>query len=1298
MPSTIKISSGKSEIAFGGLQIQPVPISTGQSNGAALAYVKSPDGPAVSQLNSAAELIGAVSTGAIVPPAIGTISSGAAVGTAADAKLQLRLGFSRSAGRQLRPVEQLTGISQDRPEIVMVTKFQPAYSDSSTQAESAEALSARANSVGKFISGQHAARGIRRAVAGKLFSTALSRSRRFKLNFKNSQSALSAELQAVAAASAFMLNVVRTATLLRSELDLRDDSHAVDPTQVAANNAAAVNVPAKSTGKTSRKRFATSVITFPRYNVIDVMASFGYDPGAARTTFASTKLWLQLVSDLRSVLRYHSLDLIDASKTARKGDRSPTALVRIDSNYFGLRSTVKQLPTLNDIKVTSKGDLLSFANTVGAAYTNLYVGPHIKNEEMRLALIMNLISKELRYSRGLAHELVIKTLRDSYGYTVSRTNGNDDLFDAVLGVPGASITHVSPDNVRALVGLAQHRVSSDQVVLTFESDYIDTVEGTFSPGSAYYVDGTLDLEAGKFNPTRLKELKHRFSSVFSDFSRIETGLDLDATGQSFDSTYTQTGKIAALIADPRKLFSHVAAKFVDAKTGKAQADVSSDPLSVVYSLARTDSKLKALLFMLTLARLGRAAPEGPSIWDVIGQALAGVSTLGESLFPHDVKSAGHTAANTLADAVQKLIVKKVTKSGTLVGQTPPGSKDLKISVVALEDALIKGTKLTNAIDSTFVSILDAFVTDGKAITNARTRFSGHTDTMIAMAIFDAVCAVISRYADMKLVGLSVLSSGSSAGQPCIVARHTPTIHAASFAEIAGRLDREHALVKQAVSVLSATTQNIATSAGKFVDFLGSPESTKQLEKIVAVVGTGPELQTLFTEQQIMLVSSAVDEMLELAQRSNEDLDASGTTDADEEIRFLDEEDASPGARAILTAALATSELTATKGANKRIVAVGVPNGLAGRLRRKIDLTTNATAAFNVRQSDIVRIMVNMVNIQMPDIVFFPRAYYFELSRFTVKNTALYGSVTPGCTFDDVVVAVPTRDYGSTLGTRIVSADPSDFPAARGNGKKISAPSAFGDPEHAFLPSALRAEILRNHVTSHILESYVRVLTGTSFSEHHFNLADPEPLLSSDVLTNAINGRVAYVSDSFTTRVIKPRSSRAGLFSHLRTPRANGLTASQLSLSHPTSTDVDGPLRLNVQGMEPDAQEIISSDARTISNLSRQLTTAADPLAVSRKLLLPKQFDRIFLLLVDPDDFEIDEAATAMTSQGQQALVALKANGDVAAVPLSGAELLARAKSSSTERLKLRPRDHGNSDMAFEKYIVTIEPAFEGALQ
>jgi hypothetical protein len=86
-----------------------------------------------------------------------------------------------------------------------------------------------------------------------------------------------------------------------------------------------------------------------------------------------------------------------------------------------------------------------------------------------------------------------------------------------------------------------------------------------------------------------------------------------------------------------------------------------------------------------------------------------------------------------------------------------------------------------------------------------------------------------------------------------------------------------------------------------------------------------------------------------------------------------------------------------------------------------------------------------------------------------------------------------------------------------------------------------------------------------------------------------------------------------------------------------------------------------------------LSTYSDGLAVSRKMLTPKLFDRVLHVIVDPDDFVVDQDKTLRTPQGRELLN-----------QLIGVNELIRVGD------EVRSRDKGAGDSSFDKYFVTIE--------
>ena len=86
------------------------------------------------------------------------------------------------------------------------------------------------------------------------------------------------------------------------------------------------------------------------------------------------------------------------------------------------------------------------------------------------------------------------------------------------------------------------------------------------------------------------------------------------------------------------------------------------------------------------------------------------------------------------------------------------------------------------------------------------------------------------------------------------------------------------------------------------------------------------------------------------------------------------------------------------------------------------------------------------------------------------------------------------------------------------------------------------------------------------------------------------------------------------------------------------------------------------------------------------MLQPKQFDRVFNVVIDPDDFEIDVVETKKVALGAQALDSLVQQGELIAIDSSTPE----KQGFETTAMKYSSRQKTANDVTFEKYIVSVE--------
>jgi hypothetical protein len=311
--------------------------------------------------------------------------------------------------------------------------------------------------------------------------------------------------------------------------------------------------------------------------------------------------------------------------------------------------------------------------------------------------------------------------------------------------------------------------------------------------------------------------------------------------------------------------------------------------------------------------------------------------------------------------------------------------------------------------------------------------------------------------------------------------------------------------------------------------------------------------------------------------------------------------------------------------------------------------------------------------------------------------------------------------------------------------------AMTDASYSFLTANQKAEILQNHVTSQLFEAYIKLMTGMNVAEYVFDMVPtPAPVEQSFIktLTEHQIANVANVvsSKSGATTTIQPTSGGV-LFSTTAptsTAPVQGSTAptaiAQPQLSNPAGIGgavsrssqyraiqaksvpiktlaqqaVVGNTDNNLNAISPRNIPVVLETLRSISAFSDTLTSVSDPTSVTQKLLTPKQFDRIFNVVIDPTAFEVDVNTTTSTPYGTQALNLMIKDGELVSAtendsaiaqssqvgvtvvtpgsrPVSTGQLAANVNAYT-----YRPRSKGAGDLITDKYFITIETLDENA--
>lgn len=1212
--------------------------------------------------------------------------------------------------KKFEPYEHLTGISQERPEVIMLTNFLPLYEpQSSSDHEGKYRYSQRPNNnpltpAGEFFDIQSDIRTLRTHNTKQMLTTLKIQYHTIRQTISDRNDSFKRSMEELNQLSYYLWTVMSTLEKLKKQLDIRDSLHTVDPHEILRRQITNFS-PTRSMG--ILKHLTTSVNTFfkPSYDISYVLSLFGYTDENVKNTYSSTKIWLQMLLELKYVLRSHSLNLLNVDQHQQRKDTSPINITKSTIRRFEYTSFLPTLPNLDEVKATLPKTIPDVLSAIMTSYGKIYESVNFKNEEQRLAGLINMISREYRYSRGLADNDVTRTLNSYYGYSTETLN-NLSVFDSIIGQFGNNISDIDTIQSNTLVSLAQRQPAENVAVLPFESRYIEGDTGVLTPGSSYYVDPVLLTKGKEYDVSRLKQFQDSLTQAHKQFSVVVNGMNL-LSSEYVDQYNNKAGEFETALNNPRALFEEIRKNLMSSDNVCLLPTIWSDPLTPVLAEASINTKLKSLLMMYFVTKISRAYTQN-------------ISFFSASLSQDNTPTTDELVEQIIAELLKK---QHASTTATLAAKTSkftsgPKSQPVTanthsfINIDSIKNTLKHGGKLITVIEHILGKILAAFKADGKALNGSSTRYGGHLDTVIMMTIFDVIIGILKNYGNRRIAGQHV---DRSLTQLVINDRYIK--HSQAILDIDEKLAREVTLAQHAIFIVLNTLDKLSNSIGNVINYLNGPNSISELQKVSSLFDNTDLIQMLFSEQQIRLFAAAIADITSAFQNHTSsgitpgDVDGDGDFDSDDEIQVLDDADINSRMKASIRDIFSLPEYTQKGAASRKILTVGIPLGFSRHLQQKVDIKKLKKASFDTRQNDVINIAVHKVDLQNPDIVYKPQRFMFELSRFPVRNESFFKE-TSGNKFIDFINRFPTRDSSQVFnesGTQVQY-----FRSNEGLNQAM-----IGD-DYSFISSEQKQKLYTNHVMSHLLETYLKVMTGMSTADYHFDMVEPPPHVESDfvdlILNHQINRTVSIQRFSTLSNAELPHG---GLFfagtnakskgsakssdtsGGSRRALANSTGNSGISTTNALSNfSSHNPVTVSGEQTSLDSTDgALSKLTRhhvgpavhmmgVINEFSRMTTPLSNPLAISKRLIHPKQFDRVFNVLIDPFQFEIDIEKTNLSPHGKQALELLIKKGDIE--PTKSPTTLNMSKINTTQTHIPRRHNLAEGDMLFEKYIVSIE--------
>lgn len=1193
--------------------------------------------------------------------------------------------------RRLDPYEQLTGISHVRPEIVMVTDFEPLYDLSTRNNHSSHSLikadiDRTLTAAGEYVDMQFQMRSMQHETIKSMITSLVS-------NFKTVSDAVLTrrqdcvnELNQLRDVTDFLLRVVRDIETLKKVLDLHDERHVIDVTNVIrthtlnytrVNTRSSVNV---------LNDYASRYIP-SKFSFIDALVSIGYDRNAVSNIFSSSKMWCQLLLEMRSMLLGHSRSLLDETNSSQRNDRNAIVLT-VPHKTFRLPSVSTRLDDIGTTKV--KDVELAIAKlSVDWKKFDQPTSRFVSNET-RVSTLLNALCKEYRYSTSLSDGNFAKFVSDEFAYDVN-VGSNDALFDKIIGDISTNVTSINASaSSTSLDAVGRHSPADNVSVLTFETKYVENDAGITTPGSAYYVDSLLDVVSGKFNLKNITQLQRLIEQEHRRFNYVVDGMNLLGVNVVSDTESLST-KYSSTLSNAAEFVNEIFDLIVN-KSGQTLQRTYDDPLCPVYSFAASDEKLRSALFMYTIVKLLKQNST--------------ISTLFSIIIPNGTDNAPllEKIIDVMIDRLENAVQTTTSGAQSIVNSAFNYNKSTTvISIETLRSAFRTGTRFSTSVEALVQKVLATFLHDNVAIVDDVSRHSGVNSCALMMALFDSILSTVVMTSNQTITSINVGQIGVLTGTKTFNVSKGSTNHIDKVNNVISRLQSESARVQMIVYAVLGTLRSVSDSLLSMINFVSSRFAETTMDYVSSVVDDNDMLRMLLNEQQILLLASTLHDMTTLAS-------------GDDPFVVLDNNVTSSKMKNVIFGSFNSAQYASSKGNNKRIFTVGVPVGLSQRLQQKID-ARRPRASLASKEKDIISIAVYKVDVRHPDIIFRPQRFLFELSRFPVRDDSAIMNVDRDSTFETIVKSVPTRDMLQTQNSNDVT-----YRSIDGSVLPDGVKRAFDGKTYDFLTDAQKDELTTNHVMSYVAESYIKLLTSIDVGEHHFHAVEQLHPVDDQLVKLVNEHQIVHVTSTLSAEGKKQSNSPGVLFTSIvggSKPKNEGGSSLDV-LSDPKSV-VDagsGGSALDVVGkavgnVKQSALNVLTNPASVLNNASnksldavvasqaainsvgRLVSTMAHPSNLSRLLLTPKQFDRVFNVIIDPDEFDVDDVETLKTQSGKQMLEQLLKNGDIVTVEKQeGASTIfkhsMRTVVPRSGQFKMTGKDKQSGDITFDKYFVAIE--------
>lgn len=1181
---------------------------------------------------------------------------------------------------------QLKGFSENRPEILCVTDFEPAY---------------RASASTRQLGNNRSLLPV-----GEKLKVMLALARLRNYNIKQLMETLREDKDA-----AKIIDDIEREYDTKIENAI-DDIRALTSLAVRLEKARdALNV-RKSQAKISQKMASRLSFTSAPMGYVDILEELGFNR-VNIADFSNTKILMQIINDYNAMLTNYSPGLLGIENDIRKFDDDPFDIIE---NLFDPKQEPQVLDNLRQQAAAGE----SYSEIMDSFFNNMTSEQVFISADNRVKFLANFIAKELVVSAGLGRSSTKAALQNTFA---APNEGN--VFDNILGTPGGDVLEAPHAGKNAITGFMNVLGADNTLVLPFESPLTEDDDESFVTGTEFFIDSIVQGQA-RLDPTPLANFVGKMGTATSQARNIIERRLLSFRGNS--RSKRPTG--ASIFGSALEVFNDMYSS-----TRNESSDIADKRFTLLslMKLAVDNPRLKWYLYQYTLAiginRGYNTRKNSGGKGDLIYRQIVRSDIQYVEDFPVFNESFAGTGENDIyklkhnlvpIEAIDFLIMKITVEVTNIVGTSSfsiqkAGGDTKNVSFAVINDALRETTgerSIFQAINSLAGDLINGArrgysgsVNDGYFVdtTTFRTRFNFVSPAVLIGLVFEMFMSVSSMTgADItsttikSTVGTSTLSiqgsihdraafsnavtqilSGGS-GDKNAVSPVTSNTLLQGTAKLARQTNRKVQKFDAIMADLIDEDNFLATVTSfifSYMDYIKS--QTQPLVSMMRQSNNKKSASAVSVLQRLQSVQKRVDSddifatlnpaQIALSIRQAVEIQRSMRFSSGRNVSaFSDPEFLDPGAEEMLFALLREPRFKEGRATNLKILTVGLPTGFKSSLR-SVEIEDESTPGPE-READVININVYRRDLEFEDIVFKPMSFTFELSRFTQvsprtrvpRGKRLLGvsnSIASAGKVKTFNIQVDEDFRWSTYGT-----------AGGLNGRSETILNVAQAPGYDWMDEVDKKRMFQNHIINYFLNLYLKLLTDIDFSESTFLVNNTVAQVKADK-----RDRERFVN--LMLKRVKQVAGRTVSLSDLRNadPMMNKLL-DKLENNDDT-TGVTGKVETSMTDLSADANIEISEN---VVNFMKSFSpdsflTGAD--VTSTRLVSPKLFERIFHVAVDLDEFDIDVRQTRATKAGREMY--------------RSAEFRS-ASYQSAGRVRMKPRSSKEGEQIMSELFINVE--------